>query len=382
MSSFINDKLFPVIRAGMDIEAGSKDSVALTKEDCETLRRLGIRQDITPVMWRGLKKQNLPDEWLTKIEENKTKCMYKYVLREDTLDNICTVLEDAHIAYIVLKGAAFKHLYPEEWMRTSLDIDILVHEEDLEDAIRAVKKNSDFREVNRTFHDVSLINKSIQLELHFSIKESMSNIDAVLERVWSYAEPAGSGYRYELTPEFSIFYTVAHMAYHMLHGGVGIRSYIDLWLLKNKTDNDDDIVRDMCGECDILRFYDVCCDVIAVWFEGADIEIPEELVRYCLTGGAYGDVDKSVKTKQIRLVGRHGFSYIIHRIFVGKTYLQRKYPQLESKPYLYPYYLVCRWVSLLKDKKYNKAKKEIDIVKNTSKEDTDKIEIMLREIGL
>lgn len=50
--------------------------------------------------------------------------------------DICSIFDKIKIAYIPLKGAVIRPYYPYDSMRTSCDIDILIHEEDLELAIK------------------------------------------------------------------------------------------------------------------------------------------------------------------------------------------------------------------------------------------------------
>lgn len=47
-------------------------------------------------------------------------------------NRICDALESVEISFLPLKGSVLRQYYPEPWMRTSCDIDILVHENDLE----------------------------------------------------------------------------------------------------------------------------------------------------------------------------------------------------------------------------------------------------------
>ena len=56
--------------------------------------------------------------------------LYRYESQCYVLEKICGVLEKEKIRYIPLKGAVIKEIYPQPWMRTSCDIDILVHEND------------------------------------------------------------------------------------------------------------------------------------------------------------------------------------------------------------------------------------------------------------
>ena len=107
-------------------------------------------------------------------------------------------------------------------MRASFDVDILIHEEDLDKAIEVLQTKAEMVFDHRAYHDVVMRNATITLELHFSLKETMDNIDRMLDRVWEYAVP-DEGSRYAMTPEYFIFHNVAHMVYHFSHGGLGVR---------------------------------------------------------------------------------------------------------------------------------------------------------------
>lgn len=118
-------------------------------------------------------------------------------------------------------------------MRTSCDIDILIYEEDLEVAINSLETKG-YRCGERNYHDVSLYSPSkIHLELHFNIQENMDNLDAVLKDAWEYAVPTNTS-QYAFSKEFFAFHIFAHMAYHFVSGGCGIRSLLDIWVLKHK----------------------------------------------------------------------------------------------------------------------------------------------------
>lgn len=62
--------------------------------------------------------------------------MYRYKTINCELEQIGKTLEKANIPFILLKGSVIRKYYPESWMRTSCDIDILVNELDLNSAIR------------------------------------------------------------------------------------------------------------------------------------------------------------------------------------------------------------------------------------------------------
>lgn len=330
------------------------------------------------MIYRGLKEQSIPAEWLQELEKGRLSCVYQYVLRDNSIKKLSAALEKTVVPYILLKGAVLRGLYPEAWMRTSSDLDILVQEETLDQAVSAIESNTDFRFDKRNYHDVRMLSSQLCLELHFSIKEHMDNIDKLLSRVWEYASPQEGTCRRELSPEFQAFHGLAHMSYHMAHGGLGIRPYLDLWLLKRKTSFDDGVVRRMCQECGILRFYEVSCDLLKVWMEGAaHTEITSVLERYCLNGGVFGSDTNGAEQRKHR-----GFSYIFYRLFASREVLTEMYPKLERHPCLLPVYQIRRWLRLLDGKKRRAAFAEVKRMHSISQETIDSFDVLLNSLGM
>lgn len=194
-------QLFPVIRAAFDIPS----SITITAEECEELVAFGKKQSILPVIYAGLKRMDLPKDVLKTVDSARNKDLRSFVLHNDALQKIETALNEEQIPYIPLKGSVLRNLYPAPEMRTSCDIDVLVHEVDIDRAVAAIEQATDFTMRKRNYHDISMVNQAVHLELHFSIKENMENIDRSLARVWDYAVPDNDS-RYKLTPEFQIFH--------------------------------------------------------------------------------------------------------------------------------------------------------------------------------
>ena len=61
-------------------------------------------------------------------------------------------------------------------MRTSADIDILIHEQDMEEAAKSISDKVWLIQKERTYHDALFEGKNVDLELHFSLKENMRGI--------------------------------------------------------------------------------------------------------------------------------------------------------------------------------------------------------------
>ena len=376
MITDIRNKLFSVIRVGMDHEISFP---SLSSDDCKTLLQIGAKQSILPIILRGLKKAGAPAEVVKECDRARLKDTRQYIIQNDALQKIGRALEGEQIPYIPLKGAVLRQLYPVPELRTSCDIDVLVKEDDVEEAVAAIENATDIVKKKRNYHDISMVNSQIHLELHFSILENMENIDKLLSHVWDYAVQ-NEGSRYKLTPEFQIFHIAAHMSYHMVHGGLGIRPFLDLWLLRTKTEYNEDTVRRMCSGCSILTFYEKCCNLVDAWMTGNPV--PENLTAfedYALDGGVFGNKENALASKQREY---RGISYYFHRVFMSRALLETEYPELKEKPYLVPICQMKRWLRLLNRKKRKQVRKEIANVRAMKPETIDSFDKLLASLQL
>ena len=256
-------------------------------------------------------------------------------------------LAAAGIAYVPLKGAVIRPLYPEPWMRTCCDVDILVREEDLDRAVAAIGAACGLVErPHRKFHDVLLcLDPETHVELHFSLREGYEAMDAVLARAWEYAVPE-EGYRYRLLPEFLIFYHIAHMAHHFLHGGCGLRPFLDLYLLERSLAYDASSLDALLSKARLLTFAAAAREAVATWLGGvAPTERVRQMGDYLFPAGAYGLLDNRVA---IGAAGKSRFRYILGRIFLPYAVLSEYYPTLRGRRLLTPWYQVRRWCAILK----------------------------------
>ncbi len=369
--------LFSVIRRGMGL---SKTDVVLSENDCNFLYHCGINQSILPIIWEGIRDLDVSSDWRDKFNRTSMIDARNYVMRDYALNQIARTLDKTQIPYIFLKGSVLCALYPEEWMRTSFDIDVLVPEQKTDAASELIEKETDFKFQKRNYHDISMVSPYLHLELHFNIKEHMDNIDKLLEHVWDYAVTSGDGNKFILTPEFQVFHVIAHMSYHMVHGGPGIRPFLDLWLLRNKTSYDEETVRQMCSNCGILTFYERSCSLVDAWMTGKPV--PEELAmleKYALNGGVFGNKENALASRQR---AHRGLSYYFNRVFMSRELLETEYPELKDKPYQL---LVCqtkRWLRLLNPKKRRQVREEISTVRAMKSETIDSFDKLLVSLGL
>ena len=201
----------------------------LSEELLEQLYRISKSHDLAHIVGSALDDAGLlPEGELA--EKFRSQCfaaVFRHERMQYEYERICETLEKAGVDFMPLKGPIIRAYYPKPWQRTSCDIDILVHEEVVDDTARMLCEQMGFEaESERLEHDISLRSPNgIHLELHFSLKGNVENIDPTLFRVWEYARPVeGWKHAYRQAPEFFVFHSLSHMAGHFIYGGCGLRS--------------------------------------------------------------------------------------------------------------------------------------------------------------
>ncbi len=357
---------------------------AIDENELKQIYALSTKHDLAHIVASALEKRNLLTTENAKNAFTKQKMIAIY--RREQLDyeeaRIYSVLEENGIDFLPLKGAVVKALYPENWMRTSCDIDILVRENELEKAVNAIINNLGYNDNGRHFHEHSLMSKSnVHLELHFNITENIDNLDKLLSRVWEYAHPVSEdSHRYNLTNEYFIFHNIAHMQYHFVAGGCGVRPFIDMLLMLEQLDYDKSTLDKLLSESNSTSFYASIQRLMGVWFENeAHTELTEKMEEYILTGGVFGSRVNRAAVDREHKGGKS--TYIVSRIFMPKKELESIYPNLKKHPYLLPFYEIKRWFRLLGKKGRRNMKAEIAANKQLDNSQNN-VSQMLKELGL
>ena len=377
--------LFLLLRSEFCPDVKEAIAVPPSEDDLKALYTLSKMHDVAHIISNALQKRGLlgKDEASQKFSNAQLVSIYRCEQLKYTFNEICSVLEKERIPYIPLKGSLLRSYYHEEWMRTSCDIDVLVHDEDMKRAVDALVEIGYKTDNKRHFHDMSLYSPNgMHLELHFNIKEHMDNIDGLLSEVWEFSRrESGEGFRYNLTKEFFVFHHIAHMSYHFINGGCGIRPFIDLFVMKRNMGYDDIAVRSYCRQCGIEKFYENVLSVVNVWFGGeTHSPISQKIEDYILKGGVYGTLENRVLVAQTRRGGK--LKYILSRLFVPYGALKNYYPILNKHKWLFPFMQVGRWIRFFIKGSFKRGLKEIRLNQNIEKEQAESTTAFLKDVGL
>lgn len=274
------------------------------------------------------------------ISREQLKAIFRSERTDAELDALYALFEDEKIEYMPLKGAVIRELYPEKWMRTSCDIDLLVRKCDLERAGKAMRERLGYEFVSEGDHDAAYNAPSgIRLELHYALSDEGRGLE-LFDKVWERAVTSKEGgWRRDMDGDLFYLYHVAHMAKHMENGGCGIKPFLDLCFVQKRGEN-------LLAENRLDRFEAVARRLSEVWFFGADSDsLCDELADYVLRAGVYGNLENAVAAGQAKRGGR--VKYILTRIFLPYDRLKYHYPILQKHKWLLPLCQVRRWCKLL-----------------------------------
>lgn len=351
-------------------------------EDLVHIYRLAKRHDLAHTVSRFVYNNGIEvDEGLMSLLRGEEyTVIYRHEQMKYAYGQICSAFEEEKIPYVPLKGSVIRGFYPDETMRTSCDIDILVREEDLDRAIECLAARG-YRCGQKHYHDVSLYSPGdVHLELHFNIQEFTDSLDVILKDAWEHASPT-EGYRYDFSKEFFVYYIYAHMAYHFVGGGCGIRPLMDIWVMEHRANLPYTCAEQLLKKAGIYKFAEDMSKFANICFSGGEEdEFFNTVMSYICYGGVYGNMGNKLAAYKSKDKG--SFAYLMERIFLPYRAMTVLYPILKKHPYLLPFCWVARWVKALFRGKTRGLVQEMTYSNAISEQRVAEVKDMLMQLGL
>lgn len=360
---------------------------SLSEEMLAEVYALAKKHDLAHLVGDALSKLGVlgDNEISQKFKKAAMQAVYRYVRLNSEYHKICKTLEEAQIPFIPLKGSVLRNYYPESWMRTSCDIDILVNEECLESAVSALVTKQGFRDEGKGPHDVSLFSPNgVHLELHYSTIEEgrVSESQKVLSQYWEGAHPvAGRKFHQQVSDEMFYFYHIAHMAKHVEIGGCGIRPFLDLWILNHRVEHDRGKREKLLSQGGLLTFAQAAEALSGVWFSGAEANLQSRYFeRFILDGGVYGNLQNLVAVQQTKKGSK--LKYALYKVFLPYDIIKFHYPILQKHKWLTPVFEVVRWFKLIFKGGVKRSVRELKTNAKISSEQITSTAELLNQLGL
>ena len=383
------ERLIALVRAAV---LGEFDCGDLFRDfDAESENRilkLAKPQDLAHLLLLGAERLgvNFSAEVKRALDGERMTAVYRHVGLRGELSSILDTLEGAGIDHLPLKGSVIRAFYPEPWMRTSCDIDILVREEDLKRARELLESELEYKYVSMGNHDISLESPGgVHLELHYRPLNDyvLDDYDKPLADLFgTLCLQNGYSHRYEMPPEYFYYYHVAHMAKHYVNGGSGVRTVLDLYILLK---NDPDLPQ-KSGELlklgGLLAFEENARLLSNVWFEsGEHTDLTRDMENFIVYSGVYGDVKNMIAVR--RGGGKGKLGYLITRAFPPYEIMCDVYPSLVGKRLLMPAYWVRRLFGIVfTPGKFKRSIKEIKTNSALSEKEMKRVASSVEKLGL
>jgi len=327
-----SENLIRVLKA---VVFGGTDEIALSKEEWQKVHELADKHDLAHLVEYYAKDQ-FPDG------SCKNRAIFRYIQRAQSIEITREVLNKAKIPFILLKGSVIQNYYPESWMRTSSDLDVLVHDEDFSRTLHA------FGEMGYSFGidtggyvmDIRTASgNSIELHRMMIEKVRFRKASEFLSHIWGVATAVDeNGVEHVIPEEYVYLYQMAHTAFHFKSCGCGVRSVIDAKVMIKS--NPDILIksRDLLSECGLLSFAQNIESLADIWFCDAEKDIPKQFAEYILDCGVYGNLENRFVSG---CRNKSRLYYLIQRVFPNYEKMQCEYSKLQCKAAL-PYYWLIR----------------------------------------
>lgn len=350
--------------------------------DLKKLYSLCVRNSVQNILCLAAENGavTFPDEIFKKLKQSRLVCGFRESAQADEVNFIRKTFTENKIPFMLLKGSHLKALYPQADMRFMVDMDILVHEEDMQKGKEIILSRGFIQEMDNG-KDIVLIKKPVlTIELHKMLFVEEYFMHDYFLNVWEKAEGCGE-YEYKMSYNDLYVYTLAHLAEHYTTAGACFRPMMDLFLLKkHKSDElDFNYIEEQFEVIGIGKFAKnimTLCDKIFT-----DEELDENLLlmeNYIVFGPP---VENAEAAAVAALSDESKATGIFKTLFPDFKHMSLRYPFLKKLPFLLPLFWVIRAVTYTFSKN-DLVKTKREQMKNYDKESVEKMKEIFEKSGL
>lgn len=373
--------MLKLLSCGVNSIQPSKELISRYQTDTERLNKLYYisRTHFVDALTGMVLKQEgviLPTIW----EESIAKAIRKVILFDAERAKIFSFMEQNGIWHLPLKGIILKEYYPSIGMRQMSDNDILF-DKNFADAVCNYMISIGYRveSFGQSNHDVYEKEPVYNFEMHRTLYGSSHD-----KRWKTYYKniknrlvcDERSSYSYQMTKEDFYIYILSHGYKHYTGSGTGIRTLLDfyVYLQKNEQKMNFSYIERECKKLGIFDFEKrnrILCKKV---FKVSSLkslrkilsEKEGEMLKYYLTSGAYGTMERRVENRLNDYKVLSKPRYILNRLFPRREIYQY-YPVVNKHKWLLPGFWIYRMVNiLLKKERRENVLREFRIVRKIS----------------
>lgn len=349
---------YEIFDQAMDIDASTVDWSAVLAE--------AQRHKVTALMYPAIRSiDGMPEAVFNKVcgTAITVATASEAMLKEQR--RILDLLEARQIPCAVLKGTSVAYLYPHPELRTIGDIDILVDEENLDEACKALQADG-FAPSYMAEKHLCLQKGAVWVEMHrmvsvFPESEKGRFTKRYMTDALRHTQVVEiSGVRFPmLSDAYQIIALLAHMEQHLATSGIGLRQVCD-WAvtahaLRNCFDGETLALLERCGLLRFARIMTRLCERYlglppCPWTADASDALVDAMLSDVLEGGNFqAQYAKrplaDVLTDAYDVSGKGKTSLFRNYIRYLKKYLRQNEPWAKSRLWLpvFGVFLPVRW---------------------------------------
>ncbi len=337
------------------IHSGLTGKVTTLPEQVEWQKVLtmGKRHKVVPLLYYGIVNSGLDCPIKEEFFEQTALAAMIDHKQMVALEELKQLFKEHKIDHIPLKGAVIKKHYPKPELCSMGDIDILVKAGQYTQ-IEPLMKNLGYVYLQESDHECIWQKKpALTVELHkFLMPSYHQDFHRYFGGGWQLATPISSGaHTYAFSDENVFLYAFAHLTKHYRSGGIGLRHFIDIWvLLHTDAPLKEEVVNRALEQLGLTQFYRHVRRTLSVWLEGeAPDDITDRITEWVVSGGSYGTKERNYlgdATREAAMAKSHNQAkrrYFLRAVFPPLKVMRERYTLLKKLPLLLPLCWAVRW---------------------------------------
>ena len=289
-----------------------------------------------------------------KLSENAQKALFERYNRSVFvgatqsyyLEEVENAFGKNNIDYLVLKGRELVKLYPSEDMRQSADFDMYLGRENSKKA-KDIMLGLGFEIISYTDtdeHDEYIADKVAMCEIHPVLIQNNHPWQAECNRIPErLIKSDNKPHELKMSNEDFYLYNLAHTAKHMKYAGIGIRAFLDMWLIYKAYGQsfDWDYLDEKLALANLTEFEKHTRRLCDYWFESKETDdTVKAMAVYVAQSGWVGTYEQQKstalaenagKTQSVKMAKLKKYTGIIFSPY--ETMVQR-YPILKKHKWL------------------------------------------------
>lgn len=335
----INDVIY---LASCVVNNKSPDKEKTEKMDLDQLYQAANKHMLTAIVGYALKSAGISSE---KFHQAWAKSIRKVTAMDIDKDLLFQEMEKEKIWYMPLKGIIIKELYPAVGLRQMSDFDILFDKQ-YKKQVRDILISLGFscEHFGLYNHDVYFKKPVSNFEMHSSLfRETHTNeiynyYRSVKDRL---IKDKDNNYGYHFSSNDLYIYVTAHEYKHYTSSGIGIRSLLDTYVIRQKLakELDDDYINAECIKLGFSDFEQKNRQLAMHLFGSGELtEQDNKMLEYMTFSGTYGNMKNEIANS----VQKHGggkkgkWTVIRRRLFLPMASVKEKYPLVYRHKILLP----------------------------------------------